>query len=105
MTEEEFAHAVHAGWKRAAAVGPTDNEILAWERAVDEGRVAQHSKWLFTTPPTRAARACRSAREPSPLTPSELSCLRVGPDAKSAHADFWLRNWWATRLRVPACPI
>ena len=43
MTEEEFADAVHAGWKRAAAVGLTDNEILARERAVDEGRVHTRS--------------------------------------------------------------
>ena len=46
MTEEELADAVHAGWRRAAAVGLMDNEILAWGRAVDEGHVVQHSKWL-----------------------------------------------------------
>ena len=46
MTEKELADTVHAGWKRAAAVGLSDNEILAWGRAVDEGRVVQHSKWL-----------------------------------------------------------
>ena len=45
MTEEELADAVHAGW-RAAAVGLSDNEILAWGRSVDEVRVVQHSKWL-----------------------------------------------------------
>ena len=39
MTEEKLADAVHAGWKKAAAVGLTDNEILAWRRAVDEGRI------------------------------------------------------------------
>ena len=43
-SEEDLADAAHAGWKLAAATGLSENEILAWGLAVDEGRVVQHMK-------------------------------------------------------------
>ena len=86
MTEEELADAVDAGWKRAAAVGLADNEILAWGRAVDEGRVVQRSKWL-------TYHASDSNRE------GLLVCSRTfSPDFKRAELSAgWARCQICTR--------